>query len=116
MEKLTEKQKQNIQFNNGFITAIGLFLSHERDEWNRDDNKRSLTIYCAADHLYDLEIPSGLPIKLKKRINKAVSEAFKYRLINTDKETVNKIFTEFKNILKELDEYLWKKEVYIGYY
>ena len=116
MKKLTKKQKSNIEFNTGFITAIGLFLAHERDEWHREDKIRSLTLYGATDHLHNLEIPKRLPKKLKNRIQNAVKEAYKYRLENPTSEQVLAIFTEFKNILKELDEYLWKKEVYIGYY
>lgn len=115
IKKLTEKQKQDIEFNNGFITAIGLFLAHERDEWAREDDKRSHTLYGATDHLYGLEIPSKLPKKLKLRIKKAVAKAFEYRLETPTREDVQAVFYEFKQILKDLDEYLWKKEVYIGY-
>lgn len=116
IKKLTKKQKEEIEFNNGFLTAIGLFLAHERDEWYREKSHRSLTLYGATDHLYNLQIPSKLPKKIKERIKKARDLAFKYRLENPTKEIVNKVFTEFKEILKDIDEYLWKKEVYIGYY
>ena len=44
MKKLTKKQKENIEFNNGFITAIGLFLAHERDDWGLNNKLPHLTL------------------------------------------------------------------------
>ena len=63
-----------------------------------------------------MEIPYSLPINLKGKILRAREKVFKYRLDRPSDEIVNEIFLEFKNILKELDEYLWKKEVHISYY
>ncbi len=117
MKKLTKKLKENIEFNNGFITAIGLFLAHERDSWNIPNLDLShLTLYTAADHLFDMEIPESLPINLRKRIIKNKELVFKHRLGRPKKEIINGIFMEFKEILREVDEFLWKKEVIIKYY
>ena len=102
ISKLTEKQKEEIEFNNGFLTAIGLFLAHERDEWHRENKTRSLTLYGATDHLYGLEVPKNLPKGIKDRIKEAVRIAFNYRLENPSKEEVKLVFVEFKNILKIL--------------
>jgi len=111
-----------IEFNNGFITAIALFLEHKSSAnyLPRDTNGNlisDLRLYGATDHLYDLEIPSMLSEKLRNRIIKWKRKCFKYRL-ETLKEAkiADSLFKEGEQILKQIDEEIFKtKRVIMRY-
>lgn len=107
-----------IEFNNGFVTAIALFLEHKIDAYDmRNKGMSDLRLYGATDHLFDLEIPKNLSKKLKKRIIRARDKAFKLRLENSkDWKIADKLFKEFEDILIKIDEEIFKtKKVKTNY-
>ena len=103
------------EFNKGFITAIGLFLAHER-MINIAGMSPSLVIYGASDHLIDAECPKQLPKKLRETFNKLRDEVVRRRLDSdwTNQE-YDQVFLNFKLFLAELDEHLFKTKVVIHY-
>lgn len=107
-----------MEFNNGFVVAIGLFLEHK---WQFRELKgkgfSDLRLYCATDHLFDMEIPNNISEELKERIEKWREECFKNRLnITKNYEVGDKLFEEGEDILKEIDEEVFKtKEVEMNY-
>ena len=68
---ITRKQFEDKEtdFNNGFITAINLFLEHKDNYLDAGRKKMQefkisdLRLYGATDHLYDMEIPKSLQKK-----------------------------------------------------
>jgi len=60
-----------MEFNNGFITAIALFLEHKSDIKYAPKDKNGklvisdLRLYVASDHLYEMEIPKSIIRKAK---------------------------------------------------
>jgi hypothetical protein len=109
------------EFNNGFITAITLFLEH-KDGWQlirMKDNKviSDMRLYGATDHLYDLEIPKIISEKLKKTILSWRSECFKYRLLHfTDTSITDRLFREAEDIIAKIDmEVFHTKKIVINY-
>jgi hypothetical protein len=111
-----------IEFNNGFITAITLFLEHKnfishqlRDKENKIIS--DLRLYCATDHLYDLEIPKKLPKILRNRILRWRHSCFHHRMDSfKSNEIPDKLFKEAEQILKAIDEQIFKtKKVVIRY-
>ena len=113
--------ESDISFNNGFITAITLFLEHKlfsshiiRDVDGKVTN--DLRLYGATDHLYEIEIPEsydgGISNNTRKRIISWRNKCFKYRLGLYDnpemtEEEYNKItdelFEEAENIIIKID-------------
>jgi len=104
---------REIEFNNGFITAIALFLEH-KDNWQLIKNKEGkiisdLRLYGATDHLYDMEIPKKLSEKLKRRILRWRAKCFHHRLENfKDRKISDELFKEAEQILKAIDEEIFK--------
>lgn len=108
-------------FNNGFLTAICLFLEHKMDysKVHRELNS-DLRLYSAYDHLIDIEIPTDLPKRLTNRINRAIKKAYKYRNISYFEvenypKKVDAIFLEFENIIKDIDRETYNLNVKIKY-
>jgi len=102
-----------IEFNNGFLIAIALFLEHKSKEIYED--YPALLMSGAKDHLYDLQIPISLSKKLKNRILKAQKEVLDIDTMKDLKvEDISKYFTEFEDILIEVDKELfgYNPEVY----
>uniref|UniRef100_A0A6M3LMS9 HEPN domain-containing protein n=2 Tax=viral metagenome TaxID=1070528 RepID=A0A6M3LMS9_9ZZZZ len=109
---------EKIEFNNGFIIAITLFLEHKNQNLDlKEKGISDLRLYGATDHLFDLEIPKTLPINLQKRIKKARDKAFHLRLANEkDYSIADKIFKEFEDILIKIDEQIFKtKKIKVNY-
>lgn len=105
-----------IEFNNGFITAIALFLEHKNKD--RELNKfNDLRLNGATDHLFDIEIPENLPENIKKRIEKASDKALSLRNeFSKDGKPADKIFKEFENILAQIDKEIFRtKKVVMRY-
>jgi hypothetical protein len=106
--------KHQIEFNNGFITAIALFLEHKNAMQLLPKDKEGklitdLRLYGATDHLYDLEIPKGIDNTLKKLIIKWRDECFHNRLaFFKTTEVSNRLFEEAENILAEIDRMIFK--------
>lgn len=111
-----------IEFNNGFITAIALFLEHKNFDEHivRDKDGKvinDLRLYGATDHLYDLEIPKNIGKKLRSRILKARRKCFENRLEHLkDRKLTDEIFEEFENILRTIDQKIFKTKKVVMYY
>ena len=63
-------KNHKIEFNNGFVTAIALFLEHKLFTELLPKDKEGklicdLRLYGATDHLYNIEIPKSLKAKWK---------------------------------------------------
>lgn len=105
---------QKIEFNNGFITAIALFLEHKNRESHMPKTEEGklicdIRLYGAADHLFDLEIPNKLPNNLKKRISKWTAKCIHNRLENKNTtKLADSLFKEGEDILKQIDELIFK--------
>lgn len=111
-----------MEFNNGFVTAIALFLEHKNFNEMLPKDKESkvicdLRLYGATDHLYDIEIPTTLSEKLKNKIIGWRDRCFHYRLEHfKDTKITDKLFTEAEDILKRIDEEVFKtKKVVMNY-
>lgn len=108
-----------IEFNNGFITAIALFLEHRDNHFGMKRNMSDLRMYAAADHLCDIEIPKRLSLKLKNRIEKWKQKCWSVRLCSSDENALkvnDKLFEEAENIMKAIDEEIFKtKKVIMRY-
>ena len=111
-----------VEFNNGFITAIALFLEHknftEQIIFNRDSKViYDLRLYGAVDHLYDMEIPKSISEKLRKKILNWRKKCFTYRLEHFDTTKVTDgLFKEAEDILAKIDFLLFKtKKVRMNY-
>lgn len=111
-----------IDFNNGFVTAIALFLEHKsnRELIIKNKNNEVLTdlrLYASTDHIYDLEIPKMISIKLKSRINKWRIKCFNNRLEHhRNTELTDKLFKEAEDILAKIDmEVFHTKKVVMNY-
>lgn len=114
--------KNSITFNNGFVTAMTLFLEHKM--WTellpRDKNGKvylDLRLYGATDHLYNMEIPEILSKKLQKRIFIWRDKCFKNRMNNFKNTLVtDELFKEAEDILAKVDEEIFKiKKVIMRY-
>ena len=113
----------NMEFNNGFITAIALFLEHKNFDSHiptKDGEVISdLRLYGATDHLYDLELSKETPIsyKLKKRIAKWRVKCFHHRLDHfKTTDFTNVLFKEAEDILAQIDKEVFKtKKVVMKY-
>ena len=57
-----------VEFNNGFVTALGLFYGHSMNKLGRPGEDCSLVLYAATDHLYDIEYPENISSELKERV------------------------------------------------
>jgi hypothetical protein len=107
---------RKIEFNNGFITAIALFLEHKQMESHMVKDKdgkviSDIRLYGATDHLYDLEIPKKLPENLKNRIYRWRKKCFDNRLNNpSDIKIGDSLFKEGEDILRIVDEQIFKTE------
>lgn len=108
------------EFNNGFITAIALFLEHKNFTSHmikKDTICVDLRLYGAADHLFELEIPDILSVKLKNRIKKWRTSIFNKRLDNFKEfDTVNALFKEGEDILAEIDKEIFKTKKVVMMY
>ena len=108
--------KREIEFNNGFVTALALFYGH-REQFQRASNivGHDLRVYGASDHLFDIEYPKALDETLERKIRRFVDDVLKVRLKpdSTNDET-DKLFERCKDLLKEIDEKCFglKVEVY----
>lgn len=101
---------EDIPFNNGFITAIALFLEH-KNQWQelRQQGISDMRLYASTDHLYNLEIPKGFDKKITARIKAWRGECFSLRLANLkDYSVADALFKEAEDILVMIDEKIFK--------
>jgi len=107
--KINEKNKS--EFGKGLTYCLGLFLCHsERDYWKSKPKDAELWFNAASDHLYELEIPDSLPIRLKQRLKKLCRKSIHWGhgFDVKDKPTEeNKIWaiSEAKDLLRLIDKH-----------
>ena len=111
-----------MEFNNGFVTAIALFLEHKNFDSHLPKDKEGkvicdLRLYGASDHLYDMEIPEVFDSKLRNRILEWKDKCFENRLEHfKDTKITDIIFKEAEDILACIDEEVFKtKKVIMKY-
>lgn len=120
---------REIEFNNGFITAIALFLEHKNRKDDLSRNQKGMIIsdlrlYGATDHLFDLEIPkfvkTHMPADMEKVLVKIIKwkeECLNYRLSNLETmEVADRLFKEAEDILKMIDEKMFKTKKVVMHY
>ncbi len=106
----------DIEFNSGFVTALGLFYGH-REQWRelRKTQSSDNRIYAASDHLYDLEYPKGLNDEVKEKVSAFVDFVFSQRLEHISWEEADRIFEDCRNLLALIDERVFNLSVVINY-
>lgn len=106
--------EDDVEFNNGFVTALALFYGHSGDRTLPPD----LKIYVASDHLLNIDYPENLSPELKKKVKSFVSKALEYRCARKtpSEEDLEKLFDECIEILKDLDrEFFGLDNVVVNY-
>jgi hypothetical protein len=101
-----------VEFNNGFLTALMLFYGHRYwPKWEKYDFR----LDGAADHLRDMEIPDGLDEDLRRRVEELRSKVMALRFKDLQSEEVDRIFDEAVEIMKELDRRLFGLSVVVNH-
>lgn len=109
---------REIEFNNGFVVALALFYGHGERFINASNLVgHDLRINGASDHLFDIEYPRNLDVKLKEKIQKFVKDVLKVRrrFTNVSMEETNELFDRCKNLLREIDEVCFGLNVEVHY-
>ena len=107
--------EEEVEFNNGFVVALALFYGHRNKEEIRKPSY-DLRIYGAADHLFNIEIPKKLDLGLKRKLNKFIKDVFEKRMdLHLTSEEAEDLFDRCKELLKEIDEKVFKLKVVIKY-
>jgi hypothetical protein len=101
-----------VEFNNGFLTALLLFYGHRY--WPRTE-KYDFRLDGAADHLRDMEVPEGLDDDLKERVRELRGRVMALRFRDLPSEEVDRVFDECVEIVKELDRRLFGLSVVVNY-
>lgn len=114
-KKLAEQgdydKPREINANNGFVTALGLFYGHHMEVPKMGEDYSTI-IYCAREHLNDIEYPQNLSPTLKANIEFFVDYVSRY----ADKSFVSKertytIFNICKKLLMMIDETVFGLDV-----
>jgi len=123
------------EFGKGCAYCLGLFLCHsERDYIVRDGfaktkkekecleiiNRPSMWFYGASDHMFEMEIPKNIPLRLQKRLGRFKTKAIKWRLPMDEKDNATEddrkwAIQEAKDLLRELDKQLGLKPIKGGW-
>lgn len=106
----------NSDFGCGFAYNLGLFLAHQDRFFDeiREDMRWGIWFNSAADHLFELQIPKFLPLKLRKRILTFKKKCLEYRFEGSGQVTIKDVvwaLDEAKFFLMELDKYLKIKSI-----
>lgn len=112
---------RDIEFNNGFVTALALFYGHrERQRYTKMTHDFRLD--GAKDHLYDLEYPKKLDKNLKRKIKRFAKHVFQvhyaesFTTTNPERSNeIDKLFEKCASLLKEIDETCFGLKVEIVY-
>lgn len=112
--------EEEVEFNNGFVTALALFYGH-REQFRREAKDvprlamHDLRIYGASDHLYDIEYPQNLSPELKREIEQFVKDVFSHRLTIFPVEEGDKLFDKCLELLKKIDKECFKVEAEVKF-
>ena len=108
-----------VEFNTGFITALGLFYGHReqfKDVRKLERGFRDQRVYAAADHLFEIEYPEGLDPEVKEKVEAFCDWVFTVRMDWDFKwEDGDRIFDACKDLLKLIDEKVFGLKVEINY-
>ena len=122
LDKIEDEDERDYEFNNGFLTAIMLFVEHKtmRDHIVSDEKgnvKWDMRLYGATDHLYAIEIPEDLDDYIKAKIIAWRDKCFENRMENlTDIKIANSLFEEGEDIIALIDrKYFKTKKVKMHY-
>jgi len=107
---------EDVEFNNGFVTALALFYGH-REQFQREQEllKHDLRIYGASDHLFDIEYPANLDKNLRNKIEKFVSDVFDVRLKSISVSDANELFDRCYGLLMEIDKMCFDLDVKVKF-
>jgi hypothetical protein len=104
---------EEVEFNNGFVTALALFYAHAYQLREASFAGRwALVLHAATDHLLEMDIPGNLSPKLRERVERFREEALAHRY-EADDETVLRLFGECLEILKEIDREVFGLKVVV---
>jgi uncharacterized protein YaaR (DUF327 family) len=105
--------EEEIEFNNGFVTALALFYAHLYQQYSERFKGEWVLIICGAtDHLIDMEVPNNIPQELKERVEKFKEKALSHRY-DANEEIAMELFNECLEILKEIDEKMFGLSVIV---
>ena len=98
------------EFGKGLTYCLGLFLAHAERKIEIIKEKADSWFNMASDHLYELQIPEELPIKLKKRLArlKGKSIHWGHGFDSQDQPTENDVIwaiDEAKDLLRLIDKF-----------
>ena len=108
---------KDIEFNNGFVTALALFYGHRLQF--QESSKiagHDMRIYGAADHLFDLEYPKGISDRLKRKISEFIRDVLTVRLENITLQEGDKLFDRCLQLLEDIDKETFELKVIVKYY
>jgi hypothetical protein len=115
-EKEVTVMAKDIEFNNGFITALALFYHHRGQFKEAEDViQRDMSIYAGSDHLFDLEYPTNIPEELKNKIEDFRRRVLEVRMADISKQHAYRLYEECKELLIEIDEKVFGLKVVVNY-
>lgn len=91
------------EFGMGLCYCLGLFLAHAERKVDTGEDT-SLWFNGAADHLFEMQIPLELPVRLAKRLEKFQSECLSFRLERASKTEKSDAIQEAKDLLRAIDK------------
>jgi hypothetical protein len=106
---------KDVEFNNGFVTALALFYGHYSQEPPKYESEYGVRIYPASDHLIDIECPKNLDPELRRKVKKFVRDVFSVRLKDISREDEEILFKRCLEILKLIDKKYFKLKVKVNY-
>jgi len=112
-----EEKKAEVEFNDGFITALTLFYGH-REQFNEAAlraTKHDLRIYAASDHLFNIQIPKCLSLRLRRKIRKFVNTCLDRRFERITVDEGNQLFDQVLELLKKIDKECFGLKVVVNY-
>jgi len=109
------------EFGKGCVYCLGLFIAHEGrikedmktyEKIGNKDQAFSMWFYAAADHLFELEIPSHFPPALRSRLKKLKNRVLNLRLEDqATQKDFEEVIEETKSIFMSIDRLLKVKPV-----
>jgi hypothetical protein len=103
--------KKEIEFNNGFVTALALFYGHYSQEPPKYESEYGVRIYPASDHLIDIEYPKNLDPELRRKVEKFVKDVLSVRLKDISRAEEERLFIRCLELLKLIDKKHFKLKV-----
>jgi len=94
---------EEIEFNNGFVTALGLFYGHRQPF--HPPTGQDFRLNGATDHLAEMEYPKTIDKELKTKIEKFREDAFARRYdFDIPANEVVELFDRCYKLLMEIDK------------